>query len=125
MTIRKRLTLWYAGLLISIIVLFGTITFFVVRLTMIDNLDNTLRESATQIMVNSRLVAIPTTGTQPRIDIQLAALDVFRASNVYVQAWEIVDGVPGKIGQRVVGEINIACGNCDLLWSPVAFLIID
>lgn len=94
MTIRKRLTLWYAGLLISIIVLFGTITFFVVRLTMIDNLDNTLRESATQIMVNSRLVAIPTTGTQPRIDIQLAALDVFRASNVYVQAWEIVDGVP-------------------------------
>ncbi|MEQ8674580.1 MAG: HAMP domain-containing sensor histidine kinase [Aggregatilineales bacterium] len=94
MTIRKQLTLWYAGLLISIIVLFGTITFFVVRITMIDNLDNTLRESATQIMVNSRLVAIPTFGNQPRVDVQLAALDVFRASNVYVQAWEIVDGVP-------------------------------
>ena len=27
---------------------------------------------------------------------------------------EIVDGVPGKIGQRVVGEINVACGGCDL-----------
>jgi len=26
---------------------------------------------------------------------------------------EIVDGVPDKIGQRVVGEINVSCGNCD------------
>ncbi len=94
MTIRKQLTLWYAGLLITIIVLFGAITFFVVRITMIDNLDDTLRESANQIMVNSRLVAIPEFGADPRVDVQLASLDVFRASNVYVQAWEIVDGDP-------------------------------
>ena len=26
---------------------------------------------------------------------------------------EIVDGISSKIGQRVVGEINIACGDCD------------
>lgn len=26
---------------------------------------------------------------------------------------EIVDGIPDKIGQRVVGEINVACGHCD------------
>lgn len=26
---------------------------------------------------------------------------------------EIVDGVPDRIGQRVVGEINVACGTCD------------
>jgi len=94
MTIRKRLTLWYAALLIAIIVTFGTVTFVIVRLTMIDNLDNTLRESASQIMVNSRLVAIPEYGASPRIDVQLAPLDVFRASNVYVQAWEIVNGDP-------------------------------
>jgi len=89
MTIRKRLTLWYAALLITIIVVFGTVTFMVVRLTMVDNLDNTLRESARQVMVNSRLVQIPADDLQPRVDVQLAPLDVFRASNVYVQAWEV------------------------------------
>jgi threonine dehydrogenase-like Zn-dependent dehydrogenase len=26
---------------------------------------------------------------------------------------EIVEGIPDKIGQRVVGEINVACGDCD------------
>lgn len=97
MTIRKRLTLWFAGLLTLIIVIFGAITYGVMRVTMIDNLDKTLLESARQVAINSRARYAPTFGSTPRVDVELAAipsLDVFRASNVYVQAWEIVNGQP-------------------------------
>lgn len=32
---------------------------------------------------------------------------------------EIVAGVPDKVGQRVVGEINVACGKCDFCIESV------
>lgn len=94
MTIRKRLTLWYAGLLITIIVLFTAITFGVMRMTMINNIDSALQETASLIAQNSRQRQVPTFGGMVRIEIDLAPLDLFRASNVYVQAWEMVDGEP-------------------------------
>jgi two-component system, OmpR family, sensor kinase len=94
MTIRKRLTLWYAALLTIIIILFGAITYEVMRVQMINSIDNTLNETAEQVVLNSRLYPVPTFGTPTRVEIELAPLDVFRASGVYVQAWEIVDGEP-------------------------------
>ncbi|MBC7870360.1 MAG: HAMP domain-containing histidine kinase [Chitinophagaceae bacterium] len=94
MTIRKRLTLWYAALLTIIIIFFGTITFGVMRILMIDSIDSTLEETANLISTNSRLHYIPAVGAPPRVDIHLASLELFRASGVYVQAWEIVDGEP-------------------------------
>lgn len=94
MTIRRRLTLWYAALLTIIIILFGATTFSVMRFTMINNIDNTLNETANLIATNSRLGAVPSFGAPTRIEIELASLDLFRASGVYVQAWEIVEGEP-------------------------------
>jgi two-component system, OmpR family, sensor kinase len=87
MTIRKRLTLWYAALLTVIIILFGAMTFIIMRVMMIDNIDQTLDETASLVAINSRLDEVPTFGSPNRIEIRLAPLDVFRASGVYVQAW--------------------------------------
>lgn len=94
MTIRRRLTLWYAILLAIIIVLFGTITFGVMRFTMIENIDSALSETASLVARNSQVFPVQQFGAPSRIEIELADLDLFRASTVYVQAWEIVDGVP-------------------------------
>lgn len=94
MTIRQRLTLWYAALLTLIIIGFGAITFGVVRVLMVSTIDTTLRETATIIASDSTLVQIPEFGSPPRVDIQLASLDMFRASDVYIQAWELVNGEP-------------------------------
>lgn len=94
MTIRKRLTLWYAALLTMIIIGFAAITFGVVRVLMIGTIDSTLRETATIIANDSTLVQIPEFGRPSRVDIQLASLDMFRASGVYIQAWELVEGEP-------------------------------
>ncbi len=89
MTIRTRLTLWYAALLTIIIILFGTITFTVMRFTMLSNIDTTLKETGSLIARNSQLRQIPGFGAPTPIQIELPSLDQFRASNIYVQAWQI------------------------------------
>lgn len=94
MTIRQRLTLYYAALLTMIIIVFGAITYGVMRWTMIGTIDSTLDDTASLITTNSRLLPVPGFGAPSRIEIDLAPLDLFRASGVYVQAWEIVDFQP-------------------------------
>jgi signal transduction histidine kinase len=94
MTIRQRLTLYYAALLTMIIIVFGAITYGVMRWTMIGTIDSTLNDTASLITTNSRLLPVPGFGAPSRIEIELAPLDLFRASGVYVQAWEIVDFQP-------------------------------
>ncbi|GAB4513850.1 MAG: HAMP domain-containing sensor histidine kinase [Anaerolineae bacterium] len=89
MTIRKRLTLWYAALLTVIIILFGSVTFGVVRFTMLNTLDSTLKKTSSLILLESQLRPMPTFGAPTEIQIVLPSLDRFRASNIYVQAWEI------------------------------------
>ncbi|TVR22942.1 MAG: sensor histidine kinase [Anaerolineaceae bacterium] len=92
MTIRKRLTLWYAALLTAVIVLFAAATYGVMRFTMLSNIDNGLTETASLIVRNSRVYPDPTFGAPARMNIELASLDALRAPGVYVQAWEIMDG---------------------------------
>lgn len=95
MTIRKRLTLWYAGLLILIIISFGTATFLTMRVTMIDSIDGVLKDAELQIRNGSDMRVIPGFGARPGIDITLDmdSLDVFHASNVYVQIWLVTEEV--------------------------------
>jgi signal transduction histidine kinase len=94
MTIRKRLTLWYAGLLTLIIILLGAIVFAVMRWSMITSIDNTLEDTINQVEANSRLVPILVPGMGTRIEVDLPKLDFFRVSGVEVQVWKIEDGVP-------------------------------
>jgi two-component system OmpR family sensor kinase len=93
MTIRKRLTLWYAALLTGIIMLFAMITYGVMRVTMLNNIDSGLMETALLITRNSRVYPTASSGTSTRINIELASLDTLRAPGILVQAWEIVEGV--------------------------------
>ena len=93
MTIRRRLTLWYAILLALIIVTFGAITFGVMRYAMIENIDNTLRETEQVIRNDIQTEAVdPAQNGQDDLNIILPALDSFYASNIYVQAWAMQDG---------------------------------
>lgn len=108
MTIRKRLTLWYAALLTVIIILFGSITFGVMRFTMLNNIDSTLRQTGSLIVRESQLRRVPTFGSPTQIQIVLPSLDKFRASNIYVQAWEFDgNGTPSLADASLnVDDIN-------------------
>lgn len=94
MTIRKRLTLWYAGLLTLIIILLGAIVFAVMRWTMITSIDNTLEETINQIEENSLLLPLLVPGVGPLVEVDLPELDFFRISGIEAQVWKVENGVP-------------------------------
>lgn len=87
MTIRKRLTIWYASLLTVIIVALCAVIFAVMRLAMIADIDKTLDETAVLIETNSRFVGLPIVGQGQHYVFEMGQLDVFRASGVEVQVW--------------------------------------
>lgn len=91
MSIRKRLTLWYASLLTFIIVAFSIIVFGMMRWVLINEIDKTLDETAALIN-KSRFVPLPGFEQPQRYGIDLLPLDVFRVSGVEVQVWLLADG---------------------------------
>ncbi|RMF79044.1 MAG: sensor histidine kinase [Chloroflexi bacterium] len=97
MTFRTKLVLWYSSLLVGIVVLVGAAVFAVVRWTLINSIDDTLEETAREVIANiyeGPGVLAEFGGAQTLI-VPMPELDIFRASNVYVQAWDSVqDGTP-------------------------------
>ena len=109
MTIRKKLTVLYAGFLTIIIILFGVTVFSVMRLVMIGNIDQTLRDTAEHIVFTS-LINEPNgniEGDAPLIEV--APLDIYRASAVYVQVW-VSDG----------GEYTLHESSANIAWHDAA-----
>ncbi|MBA3875004.1 MAG: HAMP domain-containing histidine kinase [Anaerolineae bacterium] len=88
MTIRKKLILLYAGLLGLVIIFFGLGVFSVIRATWIETIDATLREMGDQVIQNSDSYRLREFGTPTQTVIVLPKLDIFRASNILIQAWE-------------------------------------
>jgi two-component system, OmpR family, sensor kinase len=88
MTIRRRLTLWYAILLTLIIIIFAAITFGMMRYTMINNIDTTLKDTEA-IIRGATEVFDARMFNNGDTDIELPELNNFQASGVYVQAWSV------------------------------------
>ena len=91
MTIRNKLILWYSGLLAVIIIVFGIALFSLTRWVLVNSVDVTLDETANQVLKNSRALPLRQFGSEYGIGILLPELDVFRASGVVVQVWELGD----------------------------------
>lgn len=92
MTIRKKLTLLYSGLLAGFIIMSSVVIFTVIRSAWLETVDATLWDTTEQVIANSRAYAIREFGSLSRIKIELPQLDIFRASGVGVQVWADPDG---------------------------------
>lgn len=91
MTIRSKLILWYSGLLAVIIVIFGSSLFLISRWTLVNSVDTTLDETVTQVLKNSSAELVREFGSPARIVIFFPQIDIFRASGVGVQVWDMSD----------------------------------
>ncbi len=89
MRIRTKLTLWYSGLLAIIIVIFGAVVFRVMEFTLVDSVDVSLNQTAELVIRNSRVERFGMFGAPNQASIKLPTLDLFRASGVGVQVWEV------------------------------------
>ena len=113
MTIRTRLTLWYALLLTLTIVIFGAMTFGVVRYRMIHNIDQELKTSSTVIQSETKIVTTQTFNRN-NVDIQLPPIDPLRASHIMLQAWDNQGNFDGS-------TLNVAAFNTPL--DPAALMV--
>lgn len=94
MTIRKKLTLWYSGLLGIIVILFSIAVYTVISLLLIDSVDRTLEATAEQVRQNSRVSWVGEFGGPSDGVVFLPRLDIFRASGVGVQVWVVNEEEP-------------------------------
>jgi signal transduction histidine kinase len=108
MTIRTKLILWYSGLLTFIIIPFGVIVFLFTRWTLVSAIDSTLNETASQVISNSRAFPVGEFASPESVNVRLPPLDVFRASGVYVQVWDISGDTPQfAAASQNISDLNI------------------
>ena len=100
MTIRSKLILWYSGLLTAIIIGFGVSVFLVSRWTLINSVDTTLDETVDAVLKNSSAELVREFGSPARIVVFFSELDIFRASGVVMQVWDISEDEPRFLPQR-------------------------
>lgn len=80
MSLRARLTLLYTSLVGGILLLFGIVVYQLVSVTLIDQIDNTLAQTANE------LISLTQTTSVGGVDVLVQDLDL--AANVYIQYWE-------------------------------------
>ncbi len=86
MTFRKRLILYFSGLLAIIVVVFGILVFTVLDSVLLQSVDRRLEETATLVINNSRGLSSRVT---TNLVIVLPRLDVFSFPGVGVQVWYV------------------------------------
>ncbi len=98
MSIRARLALWYGGIMAILLVIFGGALYGILRGSLITGADRTLDETAAEIQSSARRQISLTPFNWSEV-VTLPPLDVFAASDVFVQA------------RQLSGEIAAASAN--------------
>ncbi len=86
MSLRVRLTLLYTSLVGGILLLFGIVVYQLVSINLVNQIDDLLARTASDLVANMRLNAVG------ELDMELAP-DLELATNVYVQLWDRNSGL--------------------------------
>ncbi len=89
MSIRLRLTLTYSAVLVSILLIFSATVISVLHWALIDSVDRSLDETVNEVIrsIEGPNIQLSRQG-EPTLVFELPPeLDIFRASNVFVQVW--------------------------------------
>ncbi|MAS37086.1 MAG: hypothetical protein CL610_24010 [Anaerolineaceae bacterium] len=103
MTFRTKLILWYSGLLMIVIMIFGVVVYSLMDRTLVAAVDSSLAETVNLVTNSSRVRMVGEFGGPTERTFVLPRLDLFRASSVEVQVWSVDQGAP----QLEAESINI------------------
>ena len=81
MSLRVRLTLLYSTLLGGLLLIFGVLVYVVISALLLDQVDRTLRQTAQDILANSKVGAVGEFNVVTLPSLELTA-------SVYVQYWD-------------------------------------
>jgi len=91
MSIRTKISLWYAGLLTLIIIAFSIAVFGVIQATIINSIDSGLARSSSNIIRNIRVIPLGEFGTL-ETSVIFRNEEIFRVPGLSVQVWQTRDG---------------------------------
>ncbi len=94
MHFRTKLIIWYAGLLIAVILMFGGAVYTLMDRTLVDAVDSSLSKTAQLVTDSSRVRLFGEFGAADQRTFVLPRLDLFRASGVEVQVWSVDNTEP-------------------------------
>lgn len=83
MSLRVRLTVWYTSVLAVVLTLFGAAVYSILTISLTNQIDRTLNETAQGILLASRVTTV-----QDIPILTLPNVDLFDASSIYVQVWD-------------------------------------
>jgi two-component system, OmpR family, sensor kinase len=92
MTIRLRLIVYYSGLLIIILSLFGIAVFGMLQWTMRGQVDTTLKRVLNEVLEETGGTVKTAPDGTPQLTAYVPRLDTFRTPGIYVQIWEVYNG---------------------------------
>lgn len=89
MSIRLRLTLMYSIILLVILLVFSASVISILHWALLDSIDRTLDQTVNEVVRNIQGPSVEfSLAGEPTLTFELPPqLDIFRASNVYVQVW--------------------------------------
>ena len=90
MNIRTKISLWYAGLLILIIVLFSVAVFGVIQATIINSIDSGLAQTSSNIRQNIRVIPMGEFGAL-ETGVVFRNSDIFNVPGLSIQVWQTSD----------------------------------
>ncbi len=115
MSLRLRLTLWYSGVLATVLFVFGTAVYFLLEFNLTRQVDQTLEDAARQISENSTSITIrgQSIATIPDLESDFASAVLY--AQVWVPATSEADGLP-RFGdlERSSATTNLAAHEAPL-----------
>ena len=91
MNFRTKISLWYAGLLILIIVVFSIAIFGVIQATITNSIDSRLAQTSTNIISNIRVIPVGEFGALEN-GVVFRSEDIFQVPDVSIQVWQTHNG---------------------------------
>lgn len=87
MNLRTKISLWYAGLLTLVIVLFSVSIFGVIQATIITSVDSELAQTSSNVIRNARVIPMGEFGAL-QTSVIFRSDEIFRVPGISIQVWQ-------------------------------------
>ncbi|MFN8372959.1 MAG: HAMP domain-containing sensor histidine kinase [Anaerolineae bacterium] len=91
MPIRKKLTVWFAGMMVLATMIIGSAATATMYFTLVGAIDDSLTITAREVIDEASSFPVTEFGGTHHISVHIAPLDTFQASGIYVQVWQTWD----------------------------------
>ena len=85
MTIRKRLALWYSGLIIAVIIILSLVVVGISRVTILNTIDQVLQETASDVIDGIVIASTPSGDGSVEPTVILERNELFGAAGIAIQ----------------------------------------